>query len=140
MVSNKLKKIVFKKLYNDLKDIEVIPYDGSLWFIDRKTKNWYFEFKEGGVLFWRYSLFSSFFSFFSLESNVYPKILGEWVEEVLNCKVDKNSIYTCEGKHLVHEVLLNYKVNEVIRQRFSVSESVGGALKIEKYYTFTYNS
>ena len=45
MMEPKLKKIIFDKLYNDLKNVEIIPYQNSIWFIDRENKFWYFEYK-----------------------------------------------------------------------------------------------
>ena len=87
VVSDKLKKVIFKKIYEDLSHVEIIPYGNSIWFIDRENKYWYFEYGLNGILFFRYPFFNSFFSLFSLESDDYRLIMSEWVEEVLNCKV-----------------------------------------------------
>ena len=87
-ISDKLKKFIFKKLYKDLSNVEIIPHKDSIWFIDRENEHWYFEFEKSGTLWWRYYFFEDFFKIFSLESNVYKSIISEWVEEVLNCKVN----------------------------------------------------
>jgi len=54
MISDKLKKIIFDKLYKDLFKVEIIPYNDNLWFIDREYKYWYFELKKDGTLWWKY--------------------------------------------------------------------------------------
>jgi hypothetical protein len=87
-ISDKLKKFIFKKLHKDLSNVEIIPHKDSIWFIDRENKHWYFEFEKSGILWWRYYFFEDFFKIFSLESNVYKSIISEWVEEVLNCRVE----------------------------------------------------
>lgn len=87
MISEKLKSVIFDKLYQDLKHCEIIPYDGSIYIIDRDNKFLYFEYDKGGTLWWRYDFFNTFFELFSLTYKQFQPILGEWVEEVLNCKV-----------------------------------------------------
>lgn len=109
-ISDKFKKSIFKKLYKDLSHVEIIPYGNSIWFIDRENKYWYFEYGLNGILFWRHPFFNSFFSLFSLESDDYKSIMGEWVEEVLNCNV----LTTVDGNHSIPqevEEVLNYKVH-----------------------------
>ena len=87
MIHDKLKKIIFNKLYKDLSKVEIIDYCDSIWFIDRDNKYWYFEYEKVGRLYWRYDFFPNFFSVFSLERNEFESIISEWIEEVLNCKV-----------------------------------------------------
>jgi hypothetical protein len=86
-INDRLKKVIFKKLYNDLSHIEIIPYEDSIWFIDRDKKYWYLEFKNNGHLWWRHGYFNRFFIAFSLERIDYEPIIAEWVEDVLNNKV-----------------------------------------------------
>jgi hypothetical protein len=88
MVSVRLKNIIFKQLYKELSNVEVIPYKDRMYFIDRDKKYWYFEYDKGGKLWCRHSFFNTFFSLFSLEPYNYKKVMGEWVEEVLNYKVN----------------------------------------------------
>jgi len=86
-MNNKLKQIIFDKLYEDLKHVEIIPHNESIWFIDREKQYWYLEYKKSGSLWWRWQFFSIFFPLFSIEYEEYQWIIAEWVEEVLNCKV-----------------------------------------------------
>jgi hypothetical protein len=91
MIHDKLKKIIFNKLYKDLSKAEIIDFNDSIWFIDRDNKYWYFEYEKVGRLYWRYDFFPNFFSVFSLERNEFEPIMSEWIEEVLNCKVNAKS-------------------------------------------------
>lgn len=110
MVSDRLKQVIFKKLYMDLKGVEIIPYGNSIYFIDREKKYWYFEYEKNGELWWRYGFFSNFFRLFSLESNDYSIIMGEWVEEVLNYKVSSTNTIQF-GPELSVEEVLNCRVS-----------------------------
>ena len=107
---DKLKKIIFDKLYKDLSKVEIINYNNTIWFIDREDKYWYFEYETSGNLYWRYDFFIDFFSLFSLEMEEFEPIMSEWVEEVLNCKI--NTIPEPQRFSSVDvEEVLNYKVN-----------------------------
>jgi len=110
MVSDRLKDIIFKKLYKELSKVEIIPYKDSVYFIDRDNKYWYFEYEKKGMLWWRYAFFHTFFVLFSLEPYDYEKVMGEWVEEVLNCKVTTTDLGLSFLNERVEEVL-NCKVN-----------------------------
>ena len=80
----RLKRIIFKKLDQDLGQAEIIVDDNnSIWFIDRGNKYWYLELKSAGVLWWRYSFFNDFFPLFGMERKEYEPVIAEWVEEVL---------------------------------------------------------
>jgi hypothetical protein len=124
--NDKLKKFIFKKLYNDLSHVEIIPYDGSIWFIDRDNKYWYLQLEDNGTLWWRYYFFDRFFMAFSLEQDEYLPLIIEWVEEVLNHKVYAMQPHRSEYLTWVEEVL-DYKVNttlSVLARNGSVVEQV----------------
>ena len=106
----KFKNVIFKKLYLDLKNAEIIPYKDSYWFIDRENKYWYFEYEKSGTLWWRYDFFNNFFHLFSLDMDNYQPIMSEWVEEVLNFKVNTTSGQYIPSAGRLEEVL-NCKVN-----------------------------
>ena len=110
MVSERLKNIIYKRLNKELGHVEIIPYKDSIFFIDRENKYWYFEFDKSGTLWWRYSFFENFFLIFSLENEEYKTILGDWVEEVLNCKVSTTPMAMITFTPQVEEVL-NCKVS-----------------------------
>jgi hypothetical protein len=110
VISDRLKKVIFKKLYEDLSNVEIIPYEKSIWFIDRENEYWYFKLSNKGVLYWRYQFFLDYFSFFSIDdSSLFEPIISEWVEEVLNRKVVTTNLELSGARSEVKEVL-NCKV------------------------------
>ena len=107
----RIKKRIFDKLYEDLKHAEIIDCEGSILFIDREKKYWYLEYQqERGLLWWRYDFFTNFFLLFSMEQSQYEKVIAEWVEEVLNCKVDTTRLIWNVSRYKMEEVL-NCKVD-----------------------------
>jgi hypothetical protein len=116
-VNDRLKKIIFKKLANDLSHVEVIPYKGSIWFIDRDKKYWYLELENDGTLWYREEIFDRFFQAFSLEHDDYEPIIVEWVEEILNHRVNTILTPALVRSNQVEEVL-NHKVNTIERPVF----------------------
>jgi hypothetical protein len=112
MVSDRLKDIIFKKLYKELSKVEIIPYMGSVYFIDRDNKYWYFEYEKEGKLWYRYDFFNNFFVLFSLDWYEYEKVMGEWVEEVINCKVTTIITIAKSRDNQVEEVI-NCKVTTI---------------------------
>ena len=109
IVTDRLKQIIFKRLYEELGNCEIIPYKSSIWFINRENKYWYFELEEGGTLWWRYHFFIPFFDMFSMSPDDFKSVLSSWVEEVLNCKVVTTKALTVQFLGQVEEVL-NCKV------------------------------
>jgi len=84
----KLKQIIKNKLSEDFSSVSIINYNGSIWFIDAKSKYWYLElYKKTKTLWWRLDFFEDFFLLFSMEQREFVPIIIEWVEEVLNGKV-----------------------------------------------------
>ena len=113
-VTDRLKQLIFKQLYRELGNAEIIQYKDSIWFINREEKYWYFEFEKAGTLYWRYSFFPSFFTIFSLERDDFEPILTSWVEEVLNHKVSTTEREILRQMNGVEEVL-NHKVSTTQR-------------------------
>ena len=125
-MENRIKQIIFDKLYEDLKHVEIIPYEDSVWFINRENKYWYLRYRKSGSLWWRFNFFNDFFPVFSMGYNEYEWIIVEWVEEVLNCKVKTPSWFLLTPMHEVEEVL-NCKVktpNHTSIERRSMVEKV----------------
>jgi len=83
-VNPKLAKIAMGKLYDDIKDAEVIPYRSSVWIIDRKNKYWYIEYRDGGAMYWRRDFFQDFFNMFSMKDKDFEPLLVTMMEDILN--------------------------------------------------------
>jgi len=101
----RLKKIIFDKLYEDLKNAEIIHFQNSIWFIYREKEYWYLEYQKSGHLWWRYQFFTNFFRLFSLEQSEFERVIAEWVEEVLNSRVNTTDPERYIFPHMVEEVL-----------------------------------
>ena len=105
-MNERLKRIIFKKLDQDLGQAEIIVDDNkSIWFIDRANKFWYLELRSSGTLWWRYSFFRDFFPLFDLERIEYEPVIAEWVEEVLKRGVSSTYCESCRFTSSVEEVL-----------------------------------
>ena len=111
----RLKKIIFNKLYEDLKHVEIIHFENSIWFIDREKKYWYLEWEKDGILWWKYDFFTNFFRLFSMERSEFERVIADWVEEVLNFKVYTTGSQIMDLLSQVEEVL-NLRVNTVQRR------------------------
>ena len=142
MIPDRLKKIIFRKLYDDLSHVEIIPFNNSIWFVDRDEKYWYFELQKDGTLWWRYQFFSEFFILFSLVRDEFQSILAEWVEEVLNSRVYITKVWRGIDNHGVEEVLnfrvhttkvkigdREYPVEEVLNSKVNTTPCVSGSLQ-----------
>jgi len=107
----RLKRIIFKKLDQDLGQAEIIVDDNkSIWFIDRANKYWYLELRSSGTLWWRYTFFNDFFPLFGMVREEYEPVIAEWVEEVLKREVSSTLQSKIAYENQVEEVL-NRKVN-----------------------------
>jgi len=107
----RLKRIIFKKLDQDLGHAEIIVDDNkSIWFIDRANKYWYLELRSSGTLWWRYTFFNDFFPLFGMVREEYEPVIAEWVEEVLKREVSSTLQSKIAYENQVEEVL-NRKVN-----------------------------
>ena len=126
-MNDKLKQIIFDKLYEDLKHVEIIPYYNDIWFIDRKEKHWYFEYEKSGDLWWRWDFFDDFFQLFSMEFKEYQWVISEWVEEVLNYKVETPISNGYRAPNIVEEVL-NCKVTTLKKIDYEQKKTVEDVL------------
>jgi len=101
----RLKQIIKNKLSEDLSSVNIIEYNGSIWFIDAKSKYWYLElYKKTKTLWWRLDFFDK------VVSTLHPSNLpGVQMEEVLNCKV-VSTLKALNPKSGKVEEVLNSKV------------------------------
>ena len=102
----RLKQIIKNKLSEDLSSVSIINYNGSIWFIDPKSKYWYLElYKKTKTLWWRLDFFEDFFILFGMEQREFVPIIIEWVEEVLNSRVYITKVWRGIDSNGVEEVL-----------------------------------
>jgi hypothetical protein len=125
----RLKRIIFKKLDQDLGHAEIIVDDNkSIWFIDRANKFWYLELRSSGTLWWRYSFFRDFFPLFGLERLEYEPVIAEWVEEVL-----KRGVSSTISDQIIHrkavEEVLKHEVFSTLQSKIDYQNQVEEVLK-----------
>ena len=92
---SKLKKLIFKKIYDDLADAEVIEYGGNIWFIKREDPYFYLEYEHTGVLWYDWDFFKNFFSLFSMNKIDFQPIILDDIqqEDIQQEKIkEKNTI------------------------------------------------
>ena len=131
----RLKRIIFKKLDQDLGQAEIIVDDNkSIWFIDRANKFWYLELRSSGTLWWRYSFFRDFFPLFGLERLEYEPVIAEWVEEVLKRGVSSTNPNAYLNNLPVEEVLKR-GVSSTQRNHMNDCDEMEEALKRGVYST-----
>jgi methylmalonyl-CoA mutase cobalamin-binding subunit len=130
-MNERLKRIIFKKLDQDLGQAEIIVDDNkSIWFIDRANKFWYLELRSSGTLWWRYSFFRDFFPLFGMERLEYEPVIAEWVEEVLKRGVSSTYIEGDNLEVLVEEVLKR-GVSSTLQSKIDYQNQVEEVLKRE---------
>ena len=128
-MNERLKRIIFKKLDQDLGHAEIIVDDNkSIWFIDRANKFWYLELRSSGTLWWRYTFFKDFFPLFGLERIEYEPVIAEWVEGVLKRGV--SSTLRAFGHFGVEEVL-KHEVFSTLQSKIDYQNQVEEVLKRE---------
>ena len=138
MISDRIKDVIFKKLYKDLGHVEIIRNGDSIWFIDRESKFWYFNYiTYNNKLWWRGYFFADFFNFFSLNQSEFVPIISEWVEEVLNCKVDATTVKLLPRRLGVEEAL-NCKVDATYCLKSHQTNKVEEALNCKVLTTILY--
>jgi hypothetical protein len=131
----RLKRIIFKKLDQDLGHAEIIVDDNkSIWFIDRANKYWYLELRSSGTLWWRYTFFNDFFPLFGMVREEYEPVIAEWVEEVLKHGVSSTFERGFNRSDLVEEVL-NRGVSSTLSGFPLMDVGVEEVLKREVYST-----
>jgi hypothetical protein len=134
MVSDRLKDLIFKKLYKDLSRVEIIHYKTYIWFIDREDKCWYFRYdKSDGTLLWRYYFFMDFFTLFTMSSIEFVPIISSWVEQVINNKVTITRNKMTSFPDDIEDALNCKMVEEVINHKvsFDLGYSISTLCEVE---------
>ena len=130
-MNERLKRIIFKKLNQDLGQAEIIVDDNkSIWFINRANKFWYLELRSSGTLWWRYSFFRDFFPLFDLERIEYEPVIAEWVEDVLKRGVSSTNPNAYLNNLPVEEVL-KHEVFSTLQSKIDYQNQVEDVLKRE---------
>lgn len=87
----KLKKFIYKRLFELLSDKIYYPYGKELWILDLDERNWYFQYNSEGKLHYNPKIFDDFFYIFSLEQKQYQILLKKWFESSFGYSINQIS-------------------------------------------------
>ena len=81
----KYREYVLNKLVSDLEGFVVYynPQFKSWWWIKPETKEWRFEFKKTGSLYWYYGWGDNFKMKYSLDDSEFEEIISRYVEHTI---------------------------------------------------------
>ena len=116
----KYKQYVLNKLVSDLEGFLVYynPEFKSWWWINPDTKEWRFEFKDHGTLYWFYGWGDNFMFKYSLEESEFVEVISRYVEHTLQNGVINTTGVTSAGGYFVEHTLQNGVVNSSPSGRF----------------------
>lgn len=81
--SDRLFELISRRLNQQLSNCEIIfETNGSMWFIDRDTRQWYFEFDRLQYLWFRSDLFDEIFGIFSMDTYEYEHYIKLWFKQL----------------------------------------------------------
>ena len=129
----KFKQGFIKQIEKELNKCEIIynPNTKGIWFVNREEKYWYLEYKvDTNYLWWRYDYFRMFMELFCMDSEVFQKLISEWVENKLNGKVDSTTSKGLILKGMVEDTL-NCKVDTTRYERTPIEWRVEETLNFK---------
>jgi hypothetical protein len=80
--NERLKKIIFQRLIDELGEKTFHPVGRSIWIIDIENKEWYFEISCDGSVWYNQKFFNTFFNVFTLKYYEYQSYLKSWIEKL----------------------------------------------------------
>jgi hypothetical protein len=133
VINPKLKKLIMRKLEDDLSTKEIIPNGRTLWILDSEKQDWFINVTCNGVMEFNSSLSKQYSDLFSIENRVFSKILIEWFEKKFEVRINNSQRRTPNLQYLV-EVVLNSKNGKWdLSERYGFSyDFVKKFLSIEK--------
>ena len=117
----KYKQYTINKLVSDLEGFLVYynPQLKSWWWINPETKEWRFEFKDSGSLYWYYHWGDNFRMKYSLDDSEFEEMISRYVEHTLqNGVVNTAESFKTNGIAVEH-TLQNGVVNTCSKASFS---------------------
>ena len=78
----RLKKIIFQRLSDELGEKIFYPVGRSIWLLNLDTKEWYFEISCDGDVWYNQKYFNQFFNVFTLKYSDYQIYLKSWIQKL----------------------------------------------------------
>jgi len=80
--NERLKKIIFQRLSDEIGRKIFYPVGRSIWLLDLDTKEWYFEITCVGDIWYNQKYFNQFFNVFTLKYYEYQIYLKSWIGKI----------------------------------------------------------
>ena len=93
--------------YHDTPEQRFKETPGSIWLINPETKEWIFELKNYGTLWWYWDFYLNFQRYFNMKESDFNRFIKIWVEDVLNREVSSTTTRSWARQSLVEDVLKN---------------------------------
>jgi len=120
----KLRKFIFKRLFDELLDKIYYPYGKEIWILDLEEKNWYFLYDSEGKLNYNPKFFDYFFYFFSLEQKQYQILLKKWFENGFGYPVNQISRKSLDISYYIDGITQGNTKNWKHNERYGFPHSV----------------
>jgi len=126
--NERLKKIIFERLSNELGGKVFHPVGRSIWVIDLDTKEWYFDISCEGNVWCNQKFFNTFFNVFTLEYSEYQFYLKSWIGKLPHVHM-KN----IQRKNTNYEYYIEGIINDT-NHRWSIKNRHGFSYFVVKQY------
>jgi hypothetical protein len=104
-VNVKLKRIILKKLEQDLGNKVVVPNGMNLWIVDPDNQDWFFNVTSAGSLEFNQKFFTLYSNLFSIDMKILSKILKEWFEIKFGIRIHSSMRRTSNLSYIVEIIL-----------------------------------
>ena len=124
IVCKKLKKIIFKRLFECLSVKIYYPYGKDLWIIDLDKREWYLHYNSEGKLNYNHKFFDNFFHFFSLNQKSYQILLKNWFEQGTGYQINQTSRRGLDISYYIDGITRGNTKKWLINERYGFPYSV----------------
>lgn len=120
----KLEKIIFSKLFEDLKDKNIVCWKNEFWILDIETTDWYLCVVSQGSSWFNQDFFKTYTNLFSLSNKELSSILKIWVEDIFKVRVHQLSRRQSNMTYIIDGMLRSKKNKWSLNERYGFSYEV----------------
>ena len=121
MINPKLKKLIMRKLEDDLCSKEIVPNGRTLWILDSEKQDWFINVTCNGVMEFNSSLSKQYSDLFSIENRVFSNVLKEWFEKKFEVRINNSQRRTPNLQYLVEDALKSKNGKWELGERYGFS-------------------
>lgn len=126
--NERLKKIIFQRLSDELGGKVFHPVGRSIWVVDLDTKEWFFDISCDGNVWYNQKFFNTFFNVFTLNYSEYQTYLKTWIG-----KLPHVHIKNIQRKNTNYEYYIEGIINDT-NHRWSINNRHGFSYFVVKQY------